>query len=420
MAENAKHRWLQISLLILAGEAVFLLPFVFVRIFRPTVLKSLEINNTELGWSFSIYGIVALISYFFGGFIADRFKPRYLIGTALISTAIGGFYLLTLPSPSELMWLYGFWGMTTILLFWAPLIKATRIWGSSDKQARAFGLLDGGRGAVAAAIGFIGISLFSNGATKLGEHLSQEERIETFRSIVIVISCIVAAIGLLVLFLLKSGEDDREIPTPDWSQLPSVLFNPKVWLLMLIVVAAYVGYKITDFFPQYATDVLGMNEYEAGKTGTILMITRPVTALMIALVADRFAKNRLVAFSFLVLIICSTLFSAGLIRASFDTIFILNMLVTGIAVYATRALYFALIEDAKFPITLTGTVVGIVSVIGFTPDIFVGPVSGHFLDNYPGIVGFQWIFGGLLLFSILGLIASFLFMGKTKKGSDSV
>ena len=420
MADNPKLRWLQILLLILAGEAVFLLPFVFVRIFRPTVLKALDLTNTELGWSFSVYGVVALISYFWGGFIADRFQPRYLIGTALLLTSAGGFFLLALPSPDQLMWIYGFWGMTTILLFWAPLIKATRIWGDSDKQARAFGLLDGGRGAVAAGIGILGIWLFHSDDSVAGAVLDQENRIATFRRIVVVISIIDAAIGLLILFLLKSNQNERELTKPDWSKLPAILLNTNVWLLMFIVLAAYVGYKITDFFPQYATDVLGMSEYEAGKTGTILMITRPVTALMIAAVADRFLKSRLVTLSFLVMILCSALFSAGFIRASFGIIFILNMLVTGIAVYAARALYFALIEEGKFPVGLTGTVVGIVSVVGFTPDIFVGPLSGYFLDTYPGIEGFQWIFGGLMIFSILGFAASYLFTRRNQKESASI
>jgi len=40
--------------LIIAGEAVFFLPFVLARIFRPTLLVVFEITNTELGTYFSI------------------------------------------------------------------------------------------------------------------------------------------------------------------------------------------------------------------------------------------------------------------------------------------------------------------------------------------------------------------------------
>ncbi|WP_365940565.1 hypothetical protein [Winogradskyella sp.] len=64
-----------ILLLILAAEAVFILPFVLQRIFRTTFLESFSISQTELGSCFSIYGIVALFSYLFGGPLADKFKP---------------------------------------------------------------------------------------------------------------------------------------------------------------------------------------------------------------------------------------------------------------------------------------------------------------------------------------------------------
>ena len=40
----------------LAGEGIFLLPFLLARIFRPTFLAVFEISNFELGSLYSIYG----------------------------------------------------------------------------------------------------------------------------------------------------------------------------------------------------------------------------------------------------------------------------------------------------------------------------------------------------------------------------
>jgi MFS family permease len=74
----------QIILLILAGESVFILPFVLPRIFRPTYLDVFELTNFELGSCFSIYGTVALLSYLYGGAIADKFSPRKLIAGSLL------------------------------------------------------------------------------------------------------------------------------------------------------------------------------------------------------------------------------------------------------------------------------------------------------------------------------------------------
>ncbi len=109
-AKPQKHSITYILLLILAGEAVFILPFVLARVFRATVLDVFEVNNTELGFCFSIYGIVALVSYLFGGPLADRFPPRKLMGVALVLTALGGLVYANNPSLVTLQVLYGFWG----------------------------------------------------------------------------------------------------------------------------------------------------------------------------------------------------------------------------------------------------------------------------------------------------------------------
>ena len=46
--------------LIAAGEAVFLLPFILARVFRPTFLDVFGVTNLQLGTTFSLYGISAL------------------------------------------------------------------------------------------------------------------------------------------------------------------------------------------------------------------------------------------------------------------------------------------------------------------------------------------------------------------------
>jgi sugar phosphate permease len=136
--------------LILAGEAVYALPFHVTRFFRPSVLEVFGLTNTELGTAQAVYGVVAMLAYFPGGPLADRFSARTLISLSLWTTAAGGLYMATLPGFHGSLLVWGFFGFTTILLFWAALIRATRDWGGSDEQGRAFGLLEGGRGLLAA------------------------------------------------------------------------------------------------------------------------------------------------------------------------------------------------------------------------------------------------------------------------------
>jgi len=198
-----------LMLLILAGEAVFILPFVLARVFRPTVLDVFNLTNLELGTCFSIYGIVAFVSYFFGGGLADRFQPKNLMAISLVGTACGGLILATYPSFSVLCILYAYWGFTTIFLFWAAMIKATRIWGGSQKQGLAFGVLDGGRGLVAALFGFFGLLIFMLFINVDIELASLAERKYAFRYVILYSSGFIALIGLLIFLFLKDPKSSE-------------------------------------------------------------------------------------------------------------------------------------------------------------------------------------------------------------------
>ena len=55
-------------------------------------------------------------------------------------------------------------------------------------------------------------------------------------------------------------------------------------------------------------------------------------------------------------------------------------MVTFIAVYALRGIYFSLIEESRVDRRITGSAVGLISVLGFTPDIFFGAITGRILD----------------------------------------
>ncbi|MDG1014359.1 MAG: MFS transporter, partial [Flavobacteriaceae bacterium] len=159
--ELKKGSFFSITLLILSGELIFLLPYVLARVFRPTFLEVFNLTNLKLGSLFSIYGIVAIVSYLNGGIISDKIQPKKLIAVSLFFTAFGGIILSTYPCYLVLQILWGYWGFTTVFLFWGAMIKATRVWGGSKNQGEAFGFLDGGRGLVAASMGTLGVVIFS-------------------------------------------------------------------------------------------------------------------------------------------------------------------------------------------------------------------------------------------------------------------
>lgn len=402
----------QIILLILAGESVFILPFVLPRIFRPTYLDVFELTNFQLGSCFSIYGTFALLSYLYGGAIADQYSPKKLIAASLFLTALGGVVLSTFPSVGVLQMVYGYWGFTTIFLFWGAMIKATRVWGGTTKQGSAFGFLEGGRGFVAATIGGIGVYIFS---VILPSNLATAvlaERQNAFRYVILFASALAFAVGVLVYFFLDRSEQQYEAKEASDSSIENikkVLQMPSIWWLMLIVLSAYVGYKLTDIFSLYASEIMLFDEVEAAQIGTFQLYIRPIVCVVIGLMADKTRGSLWITVGFITMFSGAMLFASGLIQSGLNFIFFLSLIITATGTYALRSLYFAVLQEGHIPLAVTGTAVGIISVVGYTPDIFVGPIMGYLLDSNPGIVGHQQVFMMLALFSALGLIASLRF-----------
>lgn len=406
-----KAPWYYLALLILAGEAVFILPFVLPRIFRPTVLDVFSLDNTQLGLCFSVYGLVAVVSYIFGGPLADKYPPRKLMAIALWMTAIGGLVFVSFPSFSTLKILYGYWGFTTIFLFWAPMIKATRVWGGTTSQGKAFGLLDGGRGLTGFLFGLLGVFIFALFISENVNSASITERQEAFKYVIYCSSIIITLVGILTWFFMKSGIDEKEIQLEKISikQLGSVLKLPSVWLLMVIILCAYVGYKITDILSQYAREVMLYDEVKSAQVGTFIQFLRPTTGVLVGLIVDRFKITQWLVFSFIATILGGFLFATGLITPTTTTLYFLSVVVVAAGVYAARALYFGVMQEGKIPLVLTGTAVGVISVVGYTPDIFAGPAYGYLLDSNPGAAGFQNVFWMLAAFALFGAIAAIIY-----------
>ena len=398
------------TLLILVGESIFILPFLVTRVFRPTFLKVFEITNFELGSAFSVYGIVAAISYFFGGPIADKFSPRQLISSSLFATSVAGFVMATIPSTTTLTILYGFWGLTTILLFWAAFIKATRLFWSEKKQGKAYGTVDAGRGVFAAILATASVLLLNSFLPSDANNSSIEELSKALASVIFLFSCITLICAILVfLFFPNSNIDRAEKDKLTIQGINNIAKNRAVWLNAIIVLCAYVGYKCTDDFSLYAADFLNYNDVDAAHIGTISFWIRPIAALGAGLLGDRFLHSNVIRVFFLIILTSCIFVFSGMGDSSIEIVVILTLASTSVGVYGLRGLYFATVSEAKIPLLFTGSAVGLISVIGYTPDIFFGPLMGQVLDSYPGELGHQYLFGILGLFSVLGLIATTLF-----------
>ena len=392
----------------LAAESIYILPYVLARVFRPTFLDVFNLTNLELGGLFSIYGVVAFFSYLYGGVLADRYSPRKLLSISLIFTSLGGLIMMTYPSYLIMQLLFAYWGFTTVFIFWAPMLKATRAIGGVKMQGKTFSFLDGGRGVVASSIGLIGVLIFSILITEDVSSLTLSEKQEVFKYVIGASSLIVFIIGIVVYAYLKIElKDDEKIG--NFKSLLELAKLRSVWLISFIILCAYMGYKITDVYSLYASEVMLFDEINAARVGALQQYLRPIVCISVAFFTDKNGNINNILIGFFVMMLGSILFASGLIKVSMNILFFISLIIVATGTYAIRGLYFSILKDGKIPYILSGTAIGLISIVGYSPDIFATPLYGYLLDNYPGIEGHQYVYLILFISSIVGIYVSLKF-----------
>ena len=146
---------------------------------------------------------------------------------------------------------------------------------------------------------------------------------------------------------------------------------------------------------------------------------RPIAALGAGLLGDRFTVSWMLLLCFVLLLFSDLFFAFSTPVAGAAWVLLGNTLIACIAIFGFRGLYFALFEEARVPAAVTGTAVGLVSVIGFTPDIFVALVAGLLIDSNPGVVGHQHFFMFLSVFALVGALASLAMVFHVRRSEAS-
>lgn len=393
------RHWLIMVVLSFSGGIIFLLPFLF-EVYYRSVADALGLTNTEMGILFSAFGVTSLIVYFPGGWLADRVSPRNLMTSSLITTGLGGLWFATLPTYEIVVAIHIFWGISITLLFWGAMIRVTRNWAPPDQQGKAFGVLETLRGIGEAATHSVLLFVFAwLGSTQ-----------QALTVVITQLSLIIIALGVLSWFVIEDvSRDDasnNEMARVTLRDIIAVLKMPVIWLIAIVVLCAYCAYWGSFTTTPYSSDVFMTTVAIAGAISIGRMWLKPVAALIAGFVADAFGIAVSVAVLFAVLIVCFS--TIGLISPEPGKlpVVLINVAIVALAVFALRGIYFALLEEGGVPLAVTGTAGGIISAIGFTPDVFMPIFFGVITDSYPGADGYRYFYLVTSGFCAIGLVAA--------------
>ncbi|HZZ02623.1 MFS transporter [Paraburkholderia sp.] len=403
LQKSKGQRYIQLTLLVLAAGAIY--PILYLRqVYQPTMLEVFHITDSQLGYLYSSLGTIFLLSYLPSGWLADRIAPRLLICFSLIATGVLGLWYSTAPSFNVLMLIFGGWGLSTGLTFWAAVIKRVTMIAGTHEQGRFFGLLDGGRGLIEAMLATIAITLFAWFTQTKGEPVTAG-----FKLVVYMYAFLCIALGV-VLALVKDpqGTEDaaanratkkRSNVLVDLKTLASI---PELWLVAAIVFCGYQVFWATYSFSAYLHEgEIGLTVVMAGTITTLKLWMRPIGGIGGGFLGDRYSKvSVLVIALFLAALSLLGLMAAP--RISSHVLLVFLVLFIGILTYAIRGLYWSLLDRCNIPVETMGLAIGLISVLGYSPDVFLPLINGYLTQNFPGVFGYQLYFGYVAGIAALG------------------
>ncbi|HBF3677242.1 TPA: MFS transporter [Clostridioides difficile] len=397
-SKNNVKRFLIIFILAFGTTAMYSLPYMKSSFYDP-MQQALALSHTQIGNLLSLYGLLGMVSYFIGGWFADRFSVRKLITFSLIASGILGFYFSTFPSYSMILLIFVLWGFTTILTFFSASVKVVRMQGSESEQGRIFGFYEGLSGVSGTLISFIGLYFFGKFA----------EITVGFKYVVWLYSAASIICGILLFFLVEekkdSGASDEGLSI---KSLLKVVTMPKAWLIGLIIFSTYLVFSSLTYLSPYLSEVYVMpmtlvSALSIIRTYVIKMGASPVAGV----ITDKVGSSIRVMFVGFILMTVST--AAYLVipkSTGFIWIAVINMIILSVILFGFRGIYFASVSESNISLETTGAVVGFASFIGFSPDAFYYTIAGNWLDKY-GQTGYTYIFILSVVCAVIGIFATY-------------
>ena len=399
--ESKARKYLTIIALGLAGGSIYFIPYVKY-VFYDAQLAAMGINNTQSGLLLTMYTIGNMVLYIPGGYLADKVSTKKALIISLVATSVLTWvYAFSLNFVvSMIIWL-GL-SFSTAFVFWSALMKAVRIVGTEEEQGFMYGLYYACNGIAAALTSFISLYAYNTA----GEDIKSGFVRGVNASGVVVL---IAAICLVFLMKEDAGKvttesDDDKISLP---MVGKVLKSPVVWILSIVILCGYGLKSSVSYFNPYLTEVVGVSAVNSGIFSIInnylLLLLAPVGGIL----ADKVFKStcKWLSVSFVIL---AVLFGGVLLIPSDISPMVASIytLLPGAVTMMMYGVVFSSVSEAGISRTMTGTVIGISSIIGYIPDSIYSVIFGKWLDN-KGAAGYTNIFIFLVASGILGAVLAF-------------
>ncbi|MGL4606127.1 MAG: MFS transporter [Eubacteriaceae bacterium] len=399
--------------IISCGAVVVYLTFLIRYVFYEPVLESLMISNEQLGILYGLFGTTSMICYLPGGILADKIRIKYLATAGFALSAALTFWYSMLPSYEQLLIIFPLMGVATTLIFWGIRYKGIRLVSSEVNYSKNIGISYGIVGVVGLIVNFISMGIFG-----MFEEMSQG-----FNMVLMFYAVLNIGFAIASFLLIPKFKDEivKERKKFDFSEVIAAIKHPGVWLTTLCMFFVYTVYTSLSYTVPYIQGVFGASAVMVAIMGNIRMygislFSSPIIGSLASKIKSP-SKTIILcmgitALSLFVLVLAPE--TSGFMIPAIILIMLLSFFLSG-AYGVTSSLF----TETKVPAAIFGSASGILSLIGFLPDMFVFPIAGKWLDNY-GNQAYNYIFIVLGISALLAMGCALLVIIYNKRKSAEI
>lgn len=416
MNKESFRRYFQFLLVVLAAGAIY--PIIYLRTnYQETILQVFNITLPQLNNIYSVLGLVWVFGYFPSGILCDKFSAKKLIVISLFFTALGGFWFAQVPSYTNVVLIFGIWGIFSVFTFWSAHMKIVKMLAKADEEGKFFGILDGGRGVVEAVLASVALMIFS---AILGASLELIDKRAAIVAVIYMYSAVLMAVAILIALFVK---DDQKVIAKEEktsaekfkiSDVMKLFKNKFIFLHGGIIFMGYAVFWTVYYLGGFLETNIGVDPITVSTIMVVVLWMRPVGGFIGGFLADKIGKTVTNGAALLGASICLVLIAIMPVSAAPGLFYALCILL-GIFLYAIRGTYWALLGNAKIDALIMGTAIGIISLIGYLPDIILPQFNSFLFSTFGDNGGYNAYFISSAIIGLVGVGLVSVFAALTKK-----
>lgn len=412
------RRYFQFLLVVLAAGAIY--PLVYLRTnYQETILEVFGMSIQQLNTIYSILGFVFMGGYIPSGFLSDKFSAKKLLAVSLAGTAIGGFWFAQVPKFGGVVAVFVIWGIFSVLTFWSAHLKVVKLLTKKEEEGRFFGILDGGRGVVEAVLASLAVFIFSR---VLGSSLELADKRSAIIAVIYMYSIALSITSVLIWFFVE--EDKSKAAKQDvnekfrFADLPVILKNKYLYLHGAIVFFGYAVFWTVYYIGGFLQTNIGVNPVTVGTVTVAILWMRPVGGVVGGFFADKIGKTNTIMIALGgAAVFLSTI---ALMPASINpALFFAVSIVLGIFLYAIRGTYWSVLGDDGFENIVMGSAIGVISFIGYLPDILLPQFNSFLFNTFGKNGGYNAYFLSSAVMAVVGIVFTFAYANLHKKSNKT-